>query len=819
MGGNRNVEPAEAKADFVARPLGSRTAAVLVVALAYALVGKLGQLTTTLPGNISPIFPSAGIALAAVLILGRPAWLGVWLGSLLLNAIFSPNWPRPLTETLRNLPLGCLIAAGAAAGAGIGAVVVRRLCNNQSPLGSGRNVLILVALGAVICGAISPTVGVLGLSLWGLLPWKLFGYSWLTWWLGDAAGAIIAAPLVLALRPTVRLSRSPWHVAEVVLLCGLTLMLCRFVFFGNRPFEYGLIPLLLWAAFRFGMRGATIGAAVVAVFATIGTSRGTSPFVAATVNESLLLLHSFLAVTTICALVLAGVLAERKLMEAERARLATAVQQAADAIVITDTQGTIQYANPAFERLTGHVGSMVGQRPRVLQSDAHGAELTQQLWGALTRGEVWSGRIVDQRQDGTRFDADVTISPIRDAAGILRNHVVVQHDVTQDVALEAHLRQAQKMESIGQLAGGVAHDFNNLLTIIQGNASLQQMDPLSADQRAESIREILKACGQAAGLTRQLLLFSRKQAIELVNLDLNEVVRAMTKMLNRVLDGNVTLRAELAPVLPTLRGDPGMLEQVLLNLAVNARDAMIGGGRLTISTGTQIVDEAQASRNPEATAGPHVWLEVSDSGQGIAPEVLPRIFEPFFTTKEVGKGTGLGLATVHGIVKQHHGWITVDSQPGAGAVFRVWLPTAQSSHAGPAQATPADELVRGRETILLVEDEAPLRQLMSDVLRRCGYTVIEADSGMPALELWNQAGPSIDLLFTDLVMPGGITGFDLATRLRAERPDLKVLFTSGYRAKVGEGPVDMLGNRFLQKPYSPQQLTQAVQSLLEKQPA
>ena len=809
------MEHAKSRTRSALRILEPTPVAVLAVAVLYAAVGKLGQLTTTLPGQISPIFPSAGIALAAVLILGRRALLGVWLGSLVFNAILSLHGQWTWLEMLKGLPLGCMVALGAMSGAGAGAYVVRRLCKNQAPLGSGRNVLVLLALGAVGCCAVSPTVGVFSLAVWGLLPWHAFGYSWLTWWLGDATGAIIVAPLILAWHQPEALARSRWRVLEVSLLAALMLLLCRWVFFGNHPFEYGLMPLLLWAAFRHGMRGASSTAAAIAIFATIGTSRGSSPFVGASVNHSLLLLHSFLAVTIICALVLAGVLAERRQMEAERSRLATAVQQAADAIVITDTRGTILYVNPAFERITGYPQTeAVGQSPRLLKSGVQDDAFYRQLWDTLGRGEVWSGRIVNQRKKGTRFDADMSISPIRDATGTIRNYVAVQHDVTQQMALEARLRQAQKMESIGQLAGGVAHDFNNILTVIQGHAGLLLTSKLDPDQLAESSREILHASERAAGLTRQLLLFGRAQATRPVDLDLNDVVRAMIKMLERLLGAVVTMHYELAPTALLLRADGGMVEQVLLNLAVNARDAMPGGGRLTISTGSHIVDDEQARQNPEATAGRYVWLDVADTGQGINPDVLPRIFEPFFTTKEVGKGTGLGLATVHGIVKQHRGWISVHSQPGEGAAFRVWLPSIEASDSAAKEATTAAR-PGGTETVLLVEDEAPLRLLVSDVLRRCGYTVLVADTGVTALDLWRQSSSRIDLLFTDLVMPGGVSGLDLASRLRAEKPELKVLFTSGYRPAGEQCPVGTEGEHFLQKPYLPEQLVQIVRSCLD----
>jgi two-component system cell cycle sensor histidine kinase/response regulator CckA len=454
---------------------------------------------------------------------------------------------------------------------------------------------------------------------------------------------------------------------------------------------------------------------------------------------------------------------ERKQMEEERARLAAAVEQTGEAVIITDEKGAMVYVNPAFEKTTGYTRQeAMGQNPRLLKSDKHEESFFREMWNLLAQGGVWSGRIVNKKKNGTLYEADVTISPIRDSAGKIINYVAVQRDVTQEAALETQLRQSQKMDAIGQLASGVAHDFNNILTVIHGNATLQLVPGMDAYELADCTQQIIQAAERAASLTRQLLLFSRKQVLQPANLDLNEVVGGMIKMLRRILGEDVTLCSELASTSPLLYADAGMIEQVLLNLAVNSRDAMPAGGRLTITTGTQTLDEEQAQRNSEAAAGHYVYLDVADTGGGIPPEVLPRIFEPFFTTKKAGKGTGLGLATVHGIVKQHGGWITIKSEAGKGTAFRIYLPALKEGPAGQGMVAAPARLPGGKETILLVEDEAPLRLLMSNVLQRCGYTVIRAESGVAALKLWKESGQRVDLLFTDLVMPDGMSGFELA---------------------------------------------------------
>ena len=369
---------------------------------------------------------------------------------------------------------------------------------------------------------------------------------------------------------------------------------------------------------------------------------------------------------------------DRKRAEDAHARLATAVEQAAEAIIITDTNGEILYVNPAFEKTAGYTRQeAVGKNPRILKSGKHDDAFYRQMWESLVQGRVWSGRIINKKKNGALYEEEMTISPIRDSAGKVINYVAVNRDVTQEVALEEQLRQAQKMESIGQLAGGVAHDFNNILVVIQGNASLLLEAKNLSEADADLAKQIINAAERAAGLTRQLLVFGRKQVMQPDHLNLNQVAGNMTKMLQRILGEDVALRSDYSPTLPVVFADAGMIEQVLLNLAVNARDAMPDGGRLMIATASKTIGQEYAQQNPAAVPGQYVCLNVTDTGCGIAPGNLSRIFEPFFTTKGVGKGTGLGLATVYAIVKQHRGWIEVDSQVNKGTTFCIYLPAAK----------------------------------------------------------------------------------------------------------------------------------------------
>jgi nitrogen-specific signal transduction histidine kinase/CheY-like chemotaxis protein len=393
-------------------------------------------------------------------------------------------------------------------------------------------------------------------------------------------------------------------------------------------------------------------------------------------------------------------------------------------------------------------------------------------------------------------------------------------DITERKELEQQFRQAQKMEAVGQLAGGVAHDFNNLLAVIRGNSELLLMDASKFNgETVDCLNQVVAASDRAANLTRQLLAFSRKQVLQSQPLDLNDIIGNLTKMLKRIIGEDIQLQCSYAARLPFVQADAGMIEQVLVNLVVNARDAISNGGQLLIATEKVCLNQSYAKMHPEARPGEFVCLSVADNGTGIAPEHLPRIFEPFFTTKEQGKGTGLGLATVYGIVKQHQGWIEVSSQAGAGTTFRILLPVvyAPISSEPPTSAAPPPR--GGSEKILLVEDDDAVRALTRRMLESFGYQIREAPSGRDALDLWAENVGEIDLLLTDMVMPHGITGRELAERLRGKKPRLKVIFMSGYSGDTLSLDTQFIRRakiRFLQKPCPWQRLVQAVRQCLDE---
>jgi PAS domain S-box-containing protein len=414
-------------------------------------------------------------------------------------------------------------------------------------------------------------------------------------------------------------------------------------------------------------------------------------------------------------------------------------------------------------------------------------------------------RVVRQRAE---FAFDDSGKPLQ-----MRGIVI---DITERKQLEEQLRQSQKMEAIGQLAGGMAHDFNNILTVTHGHALLLLGEKGLSKSAKESAQQIAQAAERAAGLTRPLLAFSRQQVMQFRRLDLNEVLNGMTMMLGRILGEDIALQIKYWPQPAMVQADASMIEQVLLNLAVNAREAMPKGGQLAIDASITDLNPNRPASHPEAGAGQFVCLRVVDNGGGISPENLRRIFEPFFTTKEAGKRTGLGLATVYGIVKQHQGWVEAESEPGKGATFRIYLPVSKEQDGSPEKRPVKPSVRGGTETILVVEDEAPVRELVCKILTGYGYKVLPAPSGVKALELWRRSKGKIDLLLTDLVLPDQLNGRELAEKLRKSRAKLKVIFSSGYSPDVvGKDFVLQRGQHFLQKPYDLHKLALTVRNCLD----
>ncbi len=508
---------------------------------------------------------------------------------------------------------------------------------------------------------------------------------------------------------------------------------------------------------------------------------------------------------------------ERFRAKEERERLMLAIEQVGEAVIITDTEGAIQYVNPAFESITGYTrAEVIGQNPRLLKSGEQDDAFYKEMWETLTRGEVWHGRLINKKKEGALFTEEATISPVRNPAGKTINYVAVKRDITQEIALEAQLLQAQKMEAVGRLAGGVAHDFNNVLCAIIGNANLVLDDLSAADPLRESMEEITKAADRAADLTRQLLAFSRKQVIDPKVIDLSRVIESLHSMLIRLIGEDIILRTVPQKRLGRVRVDSGQIEQIVLNLAVNARDAMPEGGELIIETADVVLDEDYCSQHAKATPGAHVMLAVNDTGCGMSAEIREKIFEPFFTTKQLGQGTGLGLAMVFGIVDQNGGRIEVESESGKGTSFKVYFPRVFDEIETPRIAY-SPEHADGTETVLVVEDEEIVRKLAVRLLKRRGYKVLATNSGDDAILLAERHDGPIHLLLTDVVMPH-MNGRDLAERLTKTRPGIKVLYTSGYTQDViaHHGVLDE-GVQFIAKPYSLATLATRVREVLDRE--
>ncbi len=491
---------------------------------------------------------------------------------------------------------------------------------------------------------------------------------------------------------------------------------------------------------------------------------------------------------------------ERKRAEAEIQKLAAFVRLNPNPVMELAADGTVTYLNQAAHEMAG-----------VLEL-ADACAILPQDTPALARECL--------RLGNSKHSQEITISNRTLSWSffpIVASQVVHCYgtDITDRLNLETQLRHAQKLESIGQLAAGVAHDFNNILTIVQGHADRLLSRCKDKAQVAEALGEVSLAAQRGSGLTRQLLMFSRKQVMQPKTLDLNAVLRNMTNMLPRLLGEDVDLEATYATPIPAIEGDTGMLEQVLMNLSVNARDAMPKGGRLRINTSLVEIDSDYVRHHPDARPGKFVCLTVGDTGCGMDTETLQRIFEPFFTTKEVGKGTGLGLATVYGIVKQHQGWVQVSSQIKVGTTFEIFFPASSKPVERISQPSQNQPVRGGTETILLVEDEPVLRELARAILQDYDYRVLEASNGVEALKVWEQHQGQIDLLLTDMVMPQGISGRELAQELKTRKPALKVIYTSGYSSDVMGNEIGTCEVRFLQKPYPPPQLAHMVRECLD----
>ncbi|HEX6938442.1 MAG TPA: MASE1 domain-containing protein [Longimicrobiales bacterium] len=794
----------------------SQPVRALLVAGLYLLAVRLGFLLSFIEQTAMTFWPAAGVALAAALLWGYGVWPGIFVAQLVADYFFGTQSVGAFATAMGNT-----------AGALLGAYAIRRLAGADSRYDRLRDVLVLFVV-PVFSTAVSPTIGLAGYALAGVVPWERFAPLWGVWWLGDLVGALVAAPAILiaARRPRGRL-RGAARVEFGVLVVSLVAVLL-FAFGGvvrltlaEYALAYVAVPYVIWAVLRFGQLGAVATIGIVATIATWQTLDGHGPFSHESVLESMIYLQAFIVVLTVGSHLLAAAIVERRRAEAElrfqKSLLQAQSEDAVDGILVAGDDGAIRTWNHRLVAMWG-----LPADPGDLTVDACFEHVCARLAdpGAFRARIAYFAAHPDERSggkldllDGRTFEWYAT--PIHGPDGVRYGRGWFYRDVTERRRLEEQLRQAQKMDAIGRLAGGIAHDFNNLLTAVQGHTRLLLDDVGPDDPVRPDLEEIRDAAMRAASLTRQLLAFSRKQVFQPRVIDLNAVVLETARMLRRLIGEDIELLTSLEPGLGHIRADPAQLQQVILNLALNARDAMPAGGRITIATANT---DAEIDHHLAADAGgwPGGWvvLGVSDTGTGMTPEVRKRIFEPFFTTKAPGKGTGLGLSTVYGIIQQNNGRIEVESEVGHGTVVKVYLPRIAVPVDAPEPPAPARDLHGAGQTVLLVEDDGAVRSLVRRILERKGYRILEAATGAEAVALFARDDHEVDLLVTDIIMPG-MSGRELVERLRSVRPRLGVIYMSGYADddalldSSAHGP-----DTFLAKPFTPEALAQAVHDAL-----
>ena len=804
------------------------TAAWILFTVAYAIAGKFGLALAFVNPSASPVWPPTGIALGATLLIGARMWPAIFAGAFLVNVTSGSSIVTALA-----------IATGNTGEALLSAALVRRFANGLYAFERTRDVLAFVVLGGLAGTTLSATAGVTSVAVAGEVTSSEFPSVWLTWWLGNAAGAVIVAPLVILWGTRPRISWTARQWTELLLL-ACTLALVSWIVFveSSLPIEFLAIPLCVWAGARFGAREAATVTALLsglAVWATVGE---TGPFAEQPRNTGLLVTQSFMVVAQVVGLGIAAALTElrmahedvRRLNEAleERVAARTAELQASEAR-LAEAQEVAQIGSWEWDVVANEVW-WSDELYRAWRTSRHAFQPTYEAFLAAVHADdrpLLRSTIERAARDGDAFDVEHRVAPfggderivrskgraIRDATGRVVRMVGTAQDVTEYKQLEAQFQQAQKLEALGLLAGGIAHDFNNLITAIGGYTELVLVECDERDPRRNDLFEVRKAADRAAALTRRLLAFSRPQSIQPKMLDVNALVAGIETLLRRTIGEHIELVLDLDADVESIRADAAQLEHVLLNLALNARDAMPDGGRLRFATALVAISEAEPRPLQRMTPGTYVKLTVSDTGIGMSPETQARIFEPFFTTKPDGQGTGFGLATAYSIIKQWGGYICVASALGCGTTFDIYLPTVLTD-VGPEQ--PMDQLTSeggGSETILLVEDDGAVRRLARTVLSTAGYHVLDARDGEEAIVLVGSGRKAIDLLISDVVMPG-VSGHELAQRLAQRYANMRVLYTSGYTKFATQGSGIDLSAPFLPKPFRPADLLTKVREVL-----
>jgi PAS domain S-box-containing protein len=803
------------------RPLAYLLTVALLAGL-YFVAARLGLRYASVGQSVSLVWPPTGLALAALVALGYRYWPGVAIGAFLANAAT----PVPLAAAGG-------IAVGNTLEALLAAYLVRRVAGTRPRLESMATVRTLVLAAAPVGAIVSAIIGVSALTLSGVLAVSSAATTVAVWWTGDVLGALVVAPFLFAWLITGRAPGSARGVLEIILLClgtaaAAELGLARYIslpMLNQVDYLYLLFPFVIWAGLRFGSRGASLMTLTISVVAVWHTTQGNSPFIAATAPGTLFAAACYLAAVAVTGLTLAAAVAHEReaattTLEQREQQLRVALDAARmgiwswsptdNRLTWDDTLRQLYGLTPS-DRIAGYNDFLARVHPedrefvngKVLRALEDRGSLDYEFRIVLPDGSVrW---IADQGR------------VVLGEGGVPRGMTGVCMDVTQRRATEEQLRQAHRMESIGRLAGGVAHEANNQMSVVIGATDfiLRRSDlPPAVRSDVESVR---RAAERTAAVTAQLLAFSRRQVLKPQVLDLNALLQRFQPVLQRVMSEDCSIALRLGGGIGSVKADPGQLEQVLVNLALNARDAMPRGGELTVETlaaefkpGTAPVVQGVAVQ-----PGRYAVLTVSDTGHGMNQETVARIFEPFFTTKEVGQGTGLGLSTVYGIVKQSDGYVWAFSEPDRGATFKIYLPATLEAPADlPRQSRAAPAPANG-ELILVVEDEETVRRTAARGLREAGYRVIEAETGRQAVDLAARSPDRIALVLTDVVLPG-MSGRDLAAAMVELIPGVPVLFTSGYTdSEIIRRGLLAPGAAFLPKPFTVNALVRAVRERMD----
>jgi PAS domain S-box-containing protein len=797
----------------VLRVSARRLAGIATLAVVYFLLAMLVLDPSVVGGDLGKIiWPAGGVALGVVLLFGGSLWPGVAIGAFFATFASSASWIHSAATALGNT-----IEVASAA-------YLLSLAGFDKRVERARDVVTLLPC-AVLGAFASACLGVVGLYLSGGAPVDSLSRIWWQWGLGHAMGVVAVTPFLLTARSwwTANWDRARW--IEAVGLLVLLAVVGDVAFWRpadllrDYSFEYLPFPLLVWAAFRFGLPGAAAANLVTAGMAAWGTATGWGPFAFGSASEDMVLTWSFVAVSAVTTLLLAAVVTESRRTEEERlkseARYHTLIEQADDGVFLAEPDGRFTHVNTRGCVLLGRdYRDVLSMRIHDLVAPGDRDRTASQV-AALEPGRAVMSNWSIARADGSTFPAEVSAKRLDD--GRIQAFV---RDVTERLALEEQLSQSQKMEAVGLLAGGIAHDFNNLLTAIIGHSDFALLRLADKHEVRSDIEEVAKAATRAADLTRKLLAFARKQLVEPKVFELHGLVENLQTMLERVLGESIDLVIGGAGERGRVKVDPVQLEQVILNIAINARDAMPRGGRLVLETGT--VGWLADSNHPEMDMAPgsYATLTATDTGVGMDPETLSHVFEPFYTTKDRSQGTGLGLAVSYGIVKQAGGYIWASSEPGKGSTFRIFLPIVTESESSEElelsrAVEPEKAAAPGGETILLIEDEPLVRDLTVEVLSSRHYNVLTARDGEEALAIASAHPAPIHLAVTDVVLPA-MSGKEVARRLRESRPGLKVLFMSGYAEEqvVHRGVVEK-DVAFLAKPFTPAALTQKIRGVLD----